>query len=102
MNAAASSIESLHAELLALQDALDRDEHALAAQMVADHDRHLRQYIAQAGRNASIAGMASLLELQQRLMARMREARDEAGAWLRASRQSNNAARAYSQAGSLR
>jgi hypothetical protein len=98
----AISIESLHAELQQLQDILRGDEYALAERMVAEHDRHLRQYLQQAGTDVSRDSIGSLLTLQQAVIAQMLQARDDAGDWLRANRHSNNAARAYSQAGSLR
>ncbi|UYB50480.1 hypothetical protein OCJ37_10600 [Xanthomonas sp. AM6] len=96
------SLESLHAELRQLQQVLDTDEHALAERMVAEHEEHLRAYLQQAGADAARDGLGALLQLQQAVIAQMLQARDEAGNWLRANRQSNNAARAYSQAGSLR
>ncbi|MEB1527980.1 hypothetical protein [Xanthomonas sp. WHRI 7945] len=96
------SLDALHAELQQLQQALDSDEHALAERLVAEHDQHLRHYLQQTGADVARDGLASLLTLQQAMIAQMCQARDEAGDWLRANRQSNNAARAYSQAGSLR
>ncbi|UKE48830.1 MULTISPECIES: hypothetical protein [Xanthomonas translucens group] len=98
----AVSIEALHAELQQLQQVLQGDDHALAERMVSEHDQHLRQYLQQAVSDVSRDGIGSLLKLQQAVIAQMLQARDEAGDWLRASRVSNNAARAYSQAGSLR
>ncbi|MFC6842168.1 hypothetical protein [Xanthomonas theicola] len=95
-----TSIESLHADLQRLQQVLQGDDHALAGRMVAEHEQRLRQYLQQPG--VSRHGLGSLLELQKSVIAQMRRARDEAGDWLRANRQSNNVARAYSQAGSLR
>lgn len=96
------SLEALHAELQQLQQVLESDDNALAERLVAEHEQHLRQYLQQPGTDVSRDSMGSLLELQQAVIAQMLQARDEAGDWLRANRLSNNAARAYSQAGSLR
>ncbi|WP_369938767.1 hypothetical protein [Xanthomonas medicagonis] len=98
----AVSIEALHAELQQLQQVLQGDDHALAERMVAEHEQHLREYLQLAGNDVSRESVASLLKLQHAVIAQMLQARDEAGDWLRANRLSNNAARAYSQAGSLR
>ena len=103
-DSAGQVLDALHADLDALKNAIDAEDHARAEQIVAAHDQRLRGYIQDNGA-AGAAGAAdalqALLEQQHALTERMRELRDDAAAHLRAERQSTRAANAYQQAGTL-
>lgn len=98
----AVTVESLHAELQHLQGLLHGEDHALADRLLDAHIAHVQDYLDAAGADYSREGIASLLDLQRATLAQMGQVRDTASAALRAQRHSNHAARAYSQAGSLR
>ena len=96
-----NELDALYADLEALRVAVEEEEHALAAQIMDNHDRRLRQYVDGLNGHSPTASLQGLLKLQQTLMADMLVRRDIAGARLRAGRQSMHAANAYHQAESL-
>lgn len=98
---ASQALDALHADLDALKNAIDAEDHDRAEQIVAAHDQRLRSYIQDNGSAGSADALQGLLEQQHSLSDRMRELRDEAAAHLRAERQSTRAASAYLQAGTL-
>ena len=99
--AASQALDALHADLDALKNAIDAEDHDRAEQIVAAHDQRLRSYSQDNGAAGAADALQLLLEQQHTLTGRMRELRDEAAAHLRAERQSTRAASAYLQAGTL-
>lgn len=96
MNTAVDAgIELLQSDLEALRAALESQQLALAGQIMASHDRHLREYIERVGSQVAIDGLRALLSLQQHLMADMLQQRDIAAARMRAQRQTRTAVSAY-------
>ncbi|AMJ56692.1 MULTISPECIES: hypothetical protein [Stenotrophomonas] len=100
-DSAGQVLDALHADLDALKNAIDAEDHARAEQIVAAHDQRLRGYIQDNGAAGAADALQALLEQQHALTERMRELRDDAAAHLRAERQSTRAANAYQQAGTL-
>ncbi len=100
-DSAGQVLDALHADLDALKNAIDAEDHARAEQIVAAHDQRLRGYIQDNGTSGAADALQALLEQQHALTERMRELRDDAAAHLRAERQSTRAANAYQQAGTL-
>lgn len=96
-----TELDDLYSDLEALRGALEDEDHALAEQLVASHDLHLRRYVEARGSQAPLSALQGLLKLQQTLMADMLARRDLAAARLRAGRRSVRAANAYHQAESL-
>lgn len=94
-------LAALHADLDALKNAIEAEDHDGAEQIVAAHDQRLRAYIQDNGIAASADALQILLEQQQAVTERMRVLRDEAAMHLRAERQSSRAVNAYQQAGTL-
>lgn len=94
-------LTALHADLDALKNAIDAEDHDGAEQIVAAHDQRLRSYIQDNGIAGSADALQALLEQQHAVTERMRELRDQAAMHLRAERQSTRAASAYQQAGTL-
>ena len=100
-NNASQALDALHADLDALKNAIEAEDHAGAEQIVAAHDQRLRSYILDNGAAGSADALQALLQQQQAVSERMRTLRDEAALHLRSERQSNRAANAYQQAGTL-
>ncbi|WP_296248812.1 hypothetical protein [uncultured Stenotrophomonas sp.] len=100
-NIASGMLDALHADLDALKNAIEAEDHDGAEQIVAAHDERLRSYIQENGTAGSADALQALLEQQRSVTARMRELRDQAAMHLRAERQSTRAASAYLQAGTL-
>ncbi len=100
-NTANLLLDALHADLDALKNAIDAEDHDRAEQIVAAHDQRLRTYIQDNGSTGSVVALQALLEQQQAVTERMRELRDQAAQHLRTERQSTRAASAYQQAGTL-
>ncbi|HEX7991165.1 MAG TPA: hypothetical protein VF513_13515 [Stenotrophomonas sp.] len=98
---ASQVLDALHADLDALKNAIDAEDHDGAEQIVAAHDTRLRSYIEANGTAGSADALQALLEQQHALASRMRELRDEAATHLRAERQTSRAVNAYQQAGTL-
>ena len=98
---ASQVLDALHADLDALKNAIDAEDHDGAEQIVAAHDARLRGYIEANGATGSADALQALLEQQHSLATRMRELRDEAAMQLRAERQTSRAVNAYQQAGTL-
>lgn len=98
---ASQVLDALHADLDALKNAIDAEDHDGAEQIVAAHDARLRGYIEANGAAGSADALQALLEQQHALATRMRELRDEAAMQLRAERQTSRAVNAYQQAGTL-
>lgn len=95
------TLQALHQDLDALRAAVEQEDHAQAEQIVAGHDRRLREFVASFGVQAAANGLRNLLVLQQSLTADLMLRRDKAAAKLRAGRNSVRAASAYQQAESL-
>lgn len=100
-NIANEILEALHADLDALKNAIEAEDHEGAEQIVANHDQRLRSYIQDNGTAVSADALQALLDQQHTVTERMRELRDQAAMHLRAERQSTRAASAYQQAGTL-
>lgn len=100
-NTASQALDDLHADLDALKNAIDAEDHDSAEQIVAAHDLRLRNYILDNGAGGSADALQKLLQEQQAVTERMRDLRDQAALHLRAERQSTRAASAYQQAGNL-
>ncbi len=98
---ASQMLQALHADLDALKNAINAEDHAAAEKIVASHDQRLRSYIQDNGAAGSADALQALLAQQHAVADRMRELRDEAALHLRAERQSTRAASAYLQAGTL-
>ncbi len=97
-------LQALHDDLDLLKNAIETEDHDTAEQIVASHDQRLRHYIHTHGVGAAagaLQALQALLAQQQAVTMRMRELRDQAAAQLRSERQSNRAASAYVQAGTL-
>ncbi len=94
-------LQALHDDLDLLKNAIETEDHDTAEQIVASHDQRLRHYIHTHGVGAAAGALQALLAQQQAVTMRMRELRDQAAAQLRSERQSNRAASAYVQAGTL-
>lgn len=100
-NAANEMLDALQADLDALKNAIEAEDHDGAEQIVVAHDQRLRTYIQDNGAAGSAQSLQALLEQQHAVTERMRELRDQAAMHLRAERQSTRAASAYQQAGTL-
>ena len=100
-NAANEMLDALQADLDALKNAIEVEDHDGAEQIVVAHDQRLRTYIQDNGVAGSAAALQALLEQQHAVTERMRDLRDQAAMHLRAERQSTRAASAYQQAGTL-
>ena len=101
MNSAGDSqlaLQAMHADLDALATALLEEQHEHAIELQNRHDAALREFIDHQDLQAHAEALRGIHERQHRLMADMRERRDQASAQLRAGRQSVRAAQAYHQA----
>ena len=65
MNAATPA--ALHAHLLDLRDALDGEDYGSAGELLALHDRRMRQYIDTVGLQAPMQALRELLRMQHLL-----------------------------------
>ena len=61
--------DALHDDLLDLRDALEREDFRRAGDVLALHDRRMRQYIDTVGMQAPLLALSELLTLQHRLQA---------------------------------
>lgn len=61
--------DALHDDLLDLRDALEREDFRRAGDVLALHDRRMRQYIDTVGMQAPLLALCELLTLQHRLQA---------------------------------
>ncbi|MCD9030429.1 hypothetical protein LDO32_01600 [Luteimonas sp. Y-2-2-4F] len=95
----APSLQSLHAGLGALGEAVGRDDLDGADRIMADYDLALRRYIEQAGMQAPLDGLRGLLRLQNAVVADLRERRQRAADALRRERRTRSAHRAYASGG---
>lgn len=59
--------DTLHDDLVDLRDALDREDFQCAGDVLALHDRRMRQYIDTVGMQAPLQALRELLRLQHRL-----------------------------------
>jgi hypothetical protein len=64
-----TTLDALHEDLVSFHDALDRDDFAQAGDMLALHDRRLRDYIDTVGMQAPLQALRGLLQLQHRVPA---------------------------------
>lgn len=62
-----ATLDALHDDLLSLRDALHREDYADAGDMLALHDRRMRQYIDTVGMQAPLQALRDLLQLQHLL-----------------------------------
>ena len=92
-------LQHLRSELDALGAALDADDLAAADRVAAAYDSALRRYLEQRGSNAPVSALRELLQLQNELVARMRDQRDRVAGELRRMRKAGAASRAYATAG---
>ena len=67
MNDATS--DALHDDLVDLRDALEREDFSCAGEVLALHDRRMRQYIDTVGMQAPLLALRELLQLQHRIEA---------------------------------
>ncbi|MCR6687136.1 hypothetical protein [Pseudoxanthomonas sp.] len=91
----AATLDALHQDLASLRQALDAEDFGQAGDVLARHDRRLREYIDTVGLQAPLDALRDLLQLQHRLQDDMLVARDAAAAGLRGLRQSGQASRSY-------
>ena len=61
--------DALHDDLVELRDALEREDFRCAGDVLALHDRRMRQYIDTVGMQAPLLALRELLTLQHRLQA---------------------------------
>jgi hypothetical protein len=61
--------DALHDDLVDLRDALEREDFRCAGDVLALHDRRMRQYIDTVGMQAPLLALRELLTLQHRLQA---------------------------------
>ena len=61
--------DALHDDLVELRDALEREDFRCAGDVLALHDRRMRQYIDTVGMHAPLLALRELLTLQHRLQA---------------------------------
>ena len=64
-----ATLHTLHEDLVSFHDALDREDFAHAGDVLALHDRRLRDYIDTVGLQAPLQVLRGLLQLQHRLPA---------------------------------
>jgi hypothetical protein len=62
-----ASFHALRNDLLSLRDALAQENYAQAGDVLALHDRRMRQYIDTVGFQAPLLALRELLQLQHRL-----------------------------------
>ncbi|MBB6065964.1 hypothetical protein [Pseudoxanthomonas broegbernensis] len=97
MNAVAAPLDQLHEDLASLRRALDSEDFVQAGEVLASHDRRLREYIETVGQQAPLQALRELLELQHRIQSDMSAAREQAATALRGLRQSGQASHSYRQ-----
>lgn len=95
MTAGAPTLDALHQDLASLRTALDTGDFHRAGDVLASHDRRLREYIETVGLQAPLQALRELLQLQHRLQDDMVGARDAAATALRDLRSSDQASRRY-------
>ena len=61
--------DALHDDLVDLRDALEREDFRCAGDVLALHDRRMRQYIDTVGMQAPLLALRELLTLQHQLQA---------------------------------
>ena len=88
-------LAELHADLIALREALDRDSFSEAGQILSSHESRLRQYIDAVGAEAPVQALRELLQLQHQLQHDMLSARDTAASALREMQHASQASRRY-------
>ncbi len=99
MEAAMRTVESLQAEIAAIQDALAREQLDTLPQMLHDHDQHLREFCADADVENCREQLRVLQAAQHRAIAQMRQYQQHIRTLMQSQRRSNQAARAYAQGG---
>ncbi|WP_374013921.1 hypothetical protein [Pseudoxanthomonas koreensis] len=90
-----ATLEGLRQDLASLRTALDTEDFARAGDVLAHHDRRLREYIDTVGLQAPLQALQELLQLQHQLYGEMANAREAAATALRGLRQSGQASRSY-------
>jgi hypothetical protein len=63
-----ASFDTLRDDLLSLRDALAQEDYGQAGDVLALHDRRMRQYIDTVGFQAPLLALRELLQLQHRLL----------------------------------
>lgn len=94
-SAAPVSLDALHQDLASLRNALDSEDFDRAGDVLAHHDRRLREYIDTVGLQAPLQALRELLQLQHKLQDDMIAAREAAVTALRGLRHSSQASRHY-------
>jgi hypothetical protein len=64
-----ATLDALHKDLTGLHDALDHEDFGRAGDVLALHDRRLRDYIDTVGMQAPLQALRGLLQLQHRVPA---------------------------------
>lgn len=64
-----ATLDNLHEDLVDLRDALGREDFGHAGDVLAAHDRRLRDYIDSVGLQAPLHALRGLLQLQHRVPA---------------------------------
>jgi hypothetical protein len=64
-----ATLDALHEDLSSLHDALGREDFGQAGDVLAEHDRRLRDYIDTVGLQAPLQALRGLLQLQHRMPA---------------------------------
>lgn len=91
-------LQSLVADLDAMDRALDTADYGLAGRILAEHDQRLKDCFGGGGLSPACSELQAVLERQQAIARRMIAMRDHISAQLRSVRQSGEAARAYREA----